>query len=260
MYDMDPHEMPLFDLPPDTSATDPYPFASGLGAAVASGHMAADWAEALAPVEGELIALARELQTRRAGGEQVLPAPGNILRAFVRPLAEARVLIVGQDPYPTPGHSMGLSFATLPALRPIPRSLKNIYTELHDDTGVPVPVHGDLSAWAQQGVVLLNRVLTVAAGSAGSHRKLGWEAITDTAMAALAARGGPLVAILWGNDAQSLAPTLKGIPMIESAHPSPLSARRGFFGSKPFSRANTLLVAQGAAPIDWSIPVIPPRN
>lgn len=217
--------------------------------------MAPDWALALEPVQGVLVALARDLEARRAAGERILPEPGNILRAFSRPLAEARVLVMGQDPYPTPGHSMGLSFAALPQVQPLPRSLKNIYTELHQDTGLPVPGHGDLSAWANQGVVLLNRVLTVAAGDAGSHRKLGWEAITDAAIAALAARGGPLVAILWGKDAQALAPALDSIPIIASAHPSPLSARRGFFGSKPFTRANELLVAQGGNPIDWALPL-----
>lgn len=155
---------------------------------------------------------------------------------------------------------MGLSFAALPQVQPLPRSLKNIYTELHEDTGLPVPGHGDLSAWANQGVVLLNRVLTVAAGDAGSHRKLGWEAVTDAAIAALAARGGPLVAILWGKDAQALAPALDSIPIIASAHPSPLSARRGFFGSKPFTRANELLVAQGGNPIDWALPLARPRG
>lgn len=222
--------------------------------------MAPDWALALEPVQGVLVALARDLEARRAAGERILPEPGNILRAFSRPLAEARVLVMGQDPYPTPGHSMGLSFAALPQVQPLPRSLKNIYTELHEDTGLPVPGHGDLSAWANQGVVLLNRVLTVAAGDAGSHRKLGWEAVTDAAIAALAARGGPLVAILWGKDAQALAPALDSIPIIASAHPSPLSARRGFFGSKPFTRANELLVAQGGNPIDWALPLARPRG
>lgn len=222
--------------------------------------MAPDWALALEPVQEVLVVLARDLEARRAAGERILPEPGNILRAFSRPLAEARVLVMGQDPYPTPGHSMGLSFAALPQVQPLPRSLKNIYTELHEDTGLPVPGHGDLSAWANQGVVLLNRVLTVAAGDAGSHRKLGWEAVTDAAIAALAARGGPLVAILWGKDAQALAPALDSIPIIASAHPSPLSARRGFFGSKPFTRANELLVAQGGNPIDWALPLARPRG
>lgn len=259
MVHMEPHETPLFELAAPSSEPTPFPFGNGLTEAVDGGFMAADWAEALAPVEGQLVALARLLETRRAAGERILPEPGNILRAFSRPLSMARVLVMGQDPYPTPGHSMGLSFAALPQVHPLPRSLKNIYTELHEDTGVRIPAHGDLSAWADQGVVLLNRVLTVGSGDAGSHRKLGWEAVTDAAMAALAARGGPLVAILWGKDAQSLAPGLDPIPIIASAHPSPLSARRGFFGSKPFSRANELLVASGAAPIDWALPPVATR-
>ncbi|KAA0979031.1 uracil-DNA glycosylase [Paeniglutamicibacter gangotriensis] len=252
---MDTHETPLFEFAAPQAQPAPFPFATGLNDAVAGGFIAPDWALALEPVQGVLVDLARDLEARRAAGEHILPEPGNILRAFSRPLAEARVLVMGQDPYPTPGHSMGLSFAALPQVQPLPRSLKNIYTELHQDTGLPVPGHGDLSAWANQGVVLLNRVLTVAAGDAGSHRKLGWEAITDAAIAALAARGGPLVAILWGKDAQALAPALDSIPIIASAHPSPLSARRGFFGSKPFTRANDLLVAQGGNPIDWALPL-----
>jgi uracil-DNA glycosylase len=260
MYVMDNHETPLFELPEPRGDTTAFPFAHGLAEAAAGGFVAADWAEALAHVEGRLVSLARELEARRAAGERILPAPPNILRAFSRPLSEARVLVMGQDPYPTPGHSMGLSFAALPQVRPLPRSLKNIYIELHNDTGVPIPVHGDLSAWVDQGVVLLNRVLTVGAGAAGSHRKLGWEAITDAAMAALAARGGPLVAILWGKDAQGLAPALDSIPIIASAHPSPLSARHGFFGSRPFTRANALLAQAGGTPIDWALPLAVPRG
>jgi uracil-DNA glycosylase len=176
-----------------------------------------------------------------------------VLRAFERPLADVRVLIVGQDPYPTPGHPVGLSFSVEPHVRPVPRSLQNIYRELHDDLGLPIPAHGDLSAWSDRGVMLLNRVLTVQAGIAGSHRGKGWEEVTEAAIRALVARGGPLVAILWGRDAANLAPVLGATPIIRSAHPSPLSASSGFFGSRPFSRANELLVAQGAQSIDWRI-------
>jgi uracil-DNA glycosylase len=168
-------------------------------------------------------------------------------------MADARLLIVGQDPYPTPGHAIGLAFAVDRAVRPVPRSLQNIYRELHDDLGIAPPAHGDLSRWAESGVVLLNRVLTVRPGASGSHRRKGWEAVTEAAIRALVARGGPLVAILWGNDAASLRPLLGATPVIASAHPSPLSASRGFFGSRPFSRANKLLVEQGAEPIDWSL-------
>ena len=191
-----------------------------------------------------------------AAGEQVLPAPEQILRAFRQPFDDVRVLIVGQDPYPTPGHPVGLAFSADPEVRPVPRSLGNIFTELRDDLGLPTPASGDLTPWTRHGVLLLNRVLTVRAGAAGSHRRHGWEAVTEQAIRALAARGTPLVAILWGKDAEKLAPLLGDTPTIVSAHPSPLSARRGFTGSRPFSRANTLLAAQGAAPIDWSLTVI----
>ena len=211
------------------------------------------WAAALQPVASELAAVQNFVSAEREAGRQVLPAPQNVLRVFTRPLDAVRVVIVGQDPYPTPGHPIGLSFAVDQRVRPLPRSLSNIYRELHDDLGVSVPAHGDLSAWADQGVMLLNRVLTVGAGEAGSHRKRGWEAVTDQAVRALVARDRPLVAILWGKDAQSLGPLFGRTPLIESAHPSPLSARRGFFGSRPFSRANDLLAEQGDAGVDWSL-------
>jgi uracil-DNA glycosylase len=211
------------------------------------------WAQALAPVAGLVARMGDFLRGEVAAGRRYLPSADVILRAFAAPLDEVRVLIVGQDPYPTPGHPVGLSFAVEESVRPIPRSLVNIYRELHDDLGIDPPQHGDLSAWARQGVLLLNRVLTVAPGRPASHRGQGWEQVTDAAIAALVARGGPLVAILWGRDAQALAPRLTGVPVIASAHPSPLSASRGFFGSRPFSRANALLVEQGAAPIDWRL-------
>ena len=149
---------------------------------------------------------------------------------------------------------MGLAFSVAPEVRPIPRSLVNIYRELGADLGLPSPSTGDLTAWAERGVLLLNRVLTVEPGRPGSHRGKGWEEVTEAAIRALVARGGPLVAILWGRDAQSLTPLLGEVPRIASAHPSPLSADRGFFGSRPFSRANAALVAQGGPPIDWSLP------
>lgn len=219
----------------------------------ADGRIAEDWAEALAPVGDRLAELGRFLDAERADGQRVLPEDGRILAAFRRPLARVRVLIVGQDPYPTPGHPIGLSFATAPEVRPIPRSLRNIYRELQDDLGIPPPPHGDLTAWADHGVMLLNRVLSVRAGAPASHRGKGWEAITEHAIRALAARGGPLVAILWGADARSLGPLLGATPRIESPHPSPLSASRGFFGSRPFSRADAALQAQGAEPVQWEL-------
>lgn len=218
-----------------------------------NGYLARDWAEALDPMGDRLAELGRFLNAERADGQQVLPAGDRILSAFQRPLADVRVLIVGQDPYPTPGHPIGLSFATAPDVRPIPRSLQNIYKEMREDLGIEPAPHGDLSAWADHGVMLLNRVLTVRAGTPASHRGKGWEAFTEHAIRALVARGGPLVAILWGNDARSLGPMLGDVPRIESPHPSPLSASRGFFGSKPFSRANAALEAQGAAPVDWRV-------
>lgn len=212
------------------------------------------WAAALRGQEARIAELGDFLRGEIAAGRGYLPTGAQVLRAFGQPLADVRVLIVGQDPYPTPGHPIGLSFSVAPDVRPLPPSLANIYTELQADLGVPRPSTGDLTPWAQRGVLLLNRVLTVGPGRSGSHRGKGWEQVTQTAIEALVARGGPLVAILWGRDARSLAPMLGRVPRIESAHPSPLSARSGFFGSRPFSRANEVLAAQGAAPVDWALP------
>lgn len=205
------------------------------------------WQPVLAPVEDRIHAMGDFLRAEPA----YLPAGDDVLRAFHDPFDEVRVLILGQDPYPTPGHAMGLSFSTQPGVAP-PRSLVNIYRELHDDLGIPPRDDGDLTGWTGQGVLLLNRVLTVRPGAAASHRGKGWEEVTEHAIRALASRDQPLVAILWGRDAQSAARFLGDTPRIESAHPSPLSASRGFFGSRPFSRANDALRAQGAPPIDWS--------
>ncbi|MGN6608052.1 MAG: uracil-DNA glycosylase [Jatrophihabitans sp.] len=211
------------------------------------------WAEALAPVEDDIARMGEFLRAEVAAGRTYLPAGPLILRAFTQPFAEVRVLIVGQDPYPTPGHPIGLSFAVDRDVRPIPKSLQNIYKELRSDLGIEPPEHGDLTAWTRHGVLLLNRALTVRPGASASHRGKGWERVTEQAIRALVARGGPLVAILWGRDARDLAPMLGGVPRIESAHPSPLSASGGFFGSRPFSRANALLVEQGGQPVDWSL-------
>lgn len=212
------------------------------------------WAVALAPVEARIAALGDFLRTEVAAGRGYLPAGEHVLRAFTTPLDDVRVLIVGQDPYPTPGHPIGLSFAVAPDVRPVPRSLANIYRELCADIGCPTPTSGDLTPWTRQGVLLLNRVLTVRPGASGAHRGKGWEQVTDAAIAALVARGGPLVAILWGRDAQGLEPQLGDVPRIKSAHPSPMSADRGFFGSRPFSRANALLVERGGSPVEWALP------
>ncbi|WP_457101360.1 uracil-DNA glycosylase [Microbacterium sp. P5_E9] len=219
-----------------------------------AGMMDAGWADALAPVAPDLAALGDRLRAEVAEGRGYLPAGDVVLRAFQRPLADVKVLIVGQDPYPTPGHPIGLSFAVDRHVRPLPRSLSNIYQELDADLGIPRASHGDLSAWSDQGVMLLNRVLTVAPGLPASHRGWGWEKVTEHAIRTLVARGGPLVAILWGRDAANLRPMLGTVPIIESAHPSPLSASRGFFGSRPFSRAGELLAAQGAEAVDWRLP------
>lgn len=224
-----------------------------LAGLVDKGLVAADWARALMPVEEQIGRMGDFLREEVRTGRSYLPQGDQIMRAFQRPLDEVKVLIVGQDPYPTPGHPIGLSFAVAPDVRPIPRSLANMYAELETDLGLQRAPHGDLSAWADQGVMLLNRVLTVRPGEPASHRGRGWEEVTECAITALVRRDSPLVVILWGRDAQSLKTKLGSVPWVESAHPSPLSARRGFFGSKPFSRANRMLQEQGAKPVDWSV-------
>ena len=224
-----------------------------LAALAAEGQLDPGWAEALDPVAPLVAELGDRLRVETAAGRGYLPAGANVLRAFSRPLADVKVLIVGQDPYPTPGHPIGLSFAVDREVRPLPRSLGNIYRELESDLGIPPAAHGDLSSWSDQGVLLLNRVLTVRPGAPASHRGWGWEKVTELAIRALVARDAPLVAVLWGRDAEGLRPMLGDTPVISSAHPSPLSASRGFFGSRPFSRANALLEEQGAAPVDWRI-------
>ena len=213
------------------------------------------WADALEPVAGRIAAMGDFLRAEVAAGRRYLPAGENVLRAFKQPFADVRVLIVGQDPYPTPGHAVGLSFSVAPGVRPLPPSLVNIFREYADDLGYPAPASGDLTPWTERGVLLLNRVLTVQPGQPGSHRGQGWEEVTEQAIRALAARAGPpLVAILWGRDARTLAPLLNDIDRIESAHPSPYSAGSGFFGSRPFSRANNLLQQHGGEPVDWKLP------
>lgn len=219
----------------------------------ADGSMDPGWARALHPVADRIAAMGDFLRAETAAGRGYLPSGQNVLRAFAAPLDDVRVLIVGQDPYPTPGHPIGLSFAVERHVRPLPRSLQNIFTELRSDLGLTPPAHGDLTAWSRHGVMLLNRVLTVRPGEPASHRGKGWEQVTDHAIRMLVERDKPLVAILWGRDAGTLKPMLGATPVIESAHPSPLSASRGFFGSRPFSRANDLLVSLGAEPVDWTL-------
>lgn len=213
------------------------------------------WAQALEPVAPVIARMGDFLRTELAAGRRYLPAGPNVLRAFTHPFDDVRVLIVGQDPYPTPGHAVGLSFSVAPDVRPLPKSLVNIFKEYCDDLGYPMPSTGDLTPWAERGVLLLNRVLTVAPGQPGSHRGKGWEAVTEQAIRALVARRDkPLVAVLWGRDAATLKPLLGDVPCVESPHPSPMSANRGFFGSRPFSRVNALLEQQGGEPIDWKLP------
>ncbi len=216
--------------------------------------MDAGWADALAPVEEQITQMGVFLREQVAEGKRYLPSGENVLRAFKQPFTDVRVLIVGQDPYPTPGHPVGLSFSVDPSVKRLPGSLVNIFREYSDDLGFPRPSNGDLTPWTARGVLLLNRVLTVEPGTPGSHRGKGWEKVTEQAIVALAKRGTPLVAILWGRDARNLAPLLGSVPRIESAHPSPMSAKYGFFGTHPFSRANQLLEGQGAGPIDWRLP------
>jgi len=212
------------------------------------------WVPALDGERERLAEIGSFLRAETAQGRHWHPSADLILRAFSQPMDEVRVLITGQDPYPTPGHAVGLSFSVAPDLRPLPRSLQNILTELVDDLGPPRPTSGDLTPWSRQGVLLLNRVLTVRSGEPGSHRGIGWEQITDAAIAGLVNRSdAPLVAILWGRDAQSLEPALPEVPIIASAHPSPMSADRGFFGSRPFSRANEYLAELGGDEIDWAL-------
>jgi uracil-DNA glycosylase len=214
----------------------------------------AGWAKALAPVEDQIARMGVFLREQVAAGKKYLPAGDNVLRAFKQPFDDVRVLIVGQDPYPTPGHPVGLSFSVDPAVRRLPGSLANIFREYTDDLGYPSPSNGDLTPWTEHGVLLLNRVLTVEPGKPASHRGKGWEAVTEQAIRALAERDAPLAAILWGRDARNLAPLLGADRCVESAHPSPMSAHNGFFGTRPFSRANELLTRQGGEPVDWRLP------
>jgi uracil-DNA glycosylase len=212
------------------------------------------WADALSPVAGQIAAMGAFLRGEATAGRGYLPSGENILRAFTLPLEKVRVLIVGQDPYPTPGHAVGLCFSVASDVWPLPPSLVNIFKEYSDDLGFPTPATGDLSPWFDRGVLLLNRSLSVQPGRPNSHQGQGWEAVTDQAITALARRGGPLVAVLWGRNARNLKPLLGPVPAIESAHPSPMAAHNGFFGSRPFSRANQLLADQGCEPIDWRLP------
>lgn len=202
------------------------------------------WLRLLDPVAPEI-----EIILKKIANEDIAPRPGEIFRAFDVDLEEVRVVIFGQDPYPTKGNAMGLAFSVPETVTPIPSSLRNIFQELENDLGIGRPVSGDLTSWERSGVLLLNRVLTTRVGETGAHLDLGWQHITNHIARELGARG--VIAILWGKSAQELSGNF--IKYISSPHPSPLSAYRGFFGSKPFSRANELLVAQGKESIDWRL-------
>ncbi|WP_026118108.1 uracil-DNA glycosylase [Nocardiopsis salina] len=215
--------------------------------------MDSGWAKALEPVAPQIAQMGDFLRHEVAEGRTYLPSGQNVLRAFQQPFDDVRVLIVGQDPYPTPGNAVGLSFSVASDVR-LPASLRNIFKEMQDDLGVPMPSNGDLTPWTGQGILLLNRALSVAPGKPGSHRNKGWETITDQAIRALSERGKPLVAILWGRDARNMRPLMPGVPCVESTHPSPMSARNGFFGSRPFSRTNQMLEEMGAPPVNWQLP------
>lgn len=221
------------------------------------GFLDPGWAQVLTPVAATITEMGKFLRAELAAGRTYLPRGDDVLRAFKQPFSEVRVLIVGQDPYPTPGHPVGLSFSVDPQVKRLPGSLVNIFREYSADLGHPRPATGDLTPWTERGVLLLNRVLTVEPKKPGSHRGKGWEAVTEQAIRALAERhaaGSPLVAILWGRDARSLAGMLGDVPRIESAHPSPMVTNGDFAGSRPFSRANELLREHGASPVDWKLP------
>lgn len=212
-------------------------------------QMHPSWQAVLADQQARLA----EIEAKVSADAQIAPPLQLVMRAFEQPIEDVKVLIVGQDPYPSPGHAIGLSFAVAPEVSPLPRSLQNIMRELRDDLGKEVSNQGRLQRWSAQGVMLLNRHLSTSSGETAAHFDGGWASFTDAAIRALnRARGNKLVAILWGNEAIALRGLLPDAEVITSAHPSPLSARKGFFGSKPFSRANQALRFVGQAEIDWS--------
>lgn len=212
------------------------------------------WLACLSGHEKSLASVVAFLNFERSAGRDFLPSANVVLRALSMPVVEVRVLVLGQDPYPTPGSAVGWSFAVAPDVSPLPASLRNIFTELVGDLSVSMPASGDLTPWANQGVLLLNRVLTVEPRKPESHRGHGWEAVTLAVVRDLVLTSPGFVALLWGKSAATLASELGDTPVLRSAHPSPLSAHRGFFGSRPFSWANRELARLGREPIDWSLP------
>ena len=200
-----------------------------------------------------LAAVGKKLDASPAQKAMMTPAAEKVLRAFETPPETVRCVIFGQDPYPGQSHASGLAFSVEPTVNVLPPSLRNIRQELRDDLGIDLPRHGDLSSWARNGVLLLNRHLTTVVGSPGAHRTLGWTRFTDAVVNGLVTTGQFFVAVLWGREAGELKPLLGETPLLESAHPSPLSARRGFFGSAPFSAVNRIREDAGFSPIDWSL-------
>lgn len=245
---------PVPDPPPPAYDPEDFPFFHGPRSMADAGFIDASWIPVLEQVAGRLREIALELSARSRAGERILPDPKLMLRALTLPVDRVKVLLVGQDPYPTPGHPIGLCFATNAKVRPLPRSLVNIYRELHSDLGIEPAEHGDLSAWLGQGVLLLNQVFSVSAGMPASHQKLGWTALTEAIVDRLNEGKPPVVAVLWGAHAQKLAVRMDRMVQLKSAHPSPLSASRGFFGSRPFSTVNRELAGLGQEPVRWALP------
>jgi uracil-DNA glycosylase len=211
---------------------------------IGSPHVHSSWKPVLEPFSADIARILGSLQ-----GSAIAPAQDQIFAALEVPLSEVRCVIVGQDPYPTAGNAHGLAFSIPHDARKIPASLQNIFKELHSDLGLEIPQSGNLEKWRDQGVLLLNRILTTEVGSSYAHSNLGWQVITKSI--AEAAGDQNAVAIRWGKEAQALAPVFKD--SITSVHPSPLSAYRGFFGSKPFSKVNEALIRIGREPIDWRL-------
>ena len=211
---------------------------------IGSQRVHSSWKPVLEPFSEEIARILNSLT-----GSQVTPAINQVFASLETPLTEIKCVIIGQDPYPTAGNAHGLAFSTPDEVRKIPASLRNIFKELHLDLGLDIPQSGNLEKWRDQGVLLLNRILTTEVGRSNAHSDIGWQVITNAISQAAADQGA--VAILWGREAQDLTPLFK--ESISSVHPSPLSAYRGFFGSKPFSKVNEALMRMGREPIDWRL-------
>jgi uracil-DNA glycosylase len=246
----------LFDEPAAPTAAEP-PTAAAVDPALVPANFPADWLAAVGPEFAKpYFADLRKFVSEERKQSDIHPPAADVFNAFrFTPLSDVRAVILGQDPYPTPGHAHGLCFSVRPGVS-IPASLRNIYKELHDDLGIAPVKHGNLEAWARHGVLLLNTVLTVRAGAPNSHKGKGWETFTDAAIRAVDALTRPVVFLLWGSHAKSKAALVDKSKhaVITGVHPSPMSAANGFFGSKPFSKVNAALAAGGQPPIDWKLP------